>query len=61
MTYAKDAKAGMPAMMCGIPDKICKMGIYARNIKKLTLCDVEVLGADSEAVHTEQVDEVIKG
>ena len=60
VTYAGDAKAGKPAMMNGISDEIRKMGIYAGNIKKLRLCDVNVEGADSEAVQIEHVDEVIR-
>ena len=60
VTYAKEAKAGKPAMMNGVSDEIKKMGIYANNIKKLTLCDVNIQGADSEAIHTENVDKVVR-
>lgn len=60
VTYANEAQSGMPAMMCGIPEKICKMGIYANNIEKLTLKNVDIQGQEGEAIHIEHVDEVVR-
>ena len=47
-------------MMCGIPEEICRMGIYANNIKKLTLKNVNIQGQDGEAIHIENVDEIVR-
>mgnify|MGYP001624306371 FL=1 len=60
VTYAENAASGMPAMMCGIPEEICRMGIYANNIKKLTLKNVNIQGQDGEAIHIENVDEIVR-
>lgn len=60
VNYAQEAKSGKPAMMDGIPDEICKMGIYANNIHKLVLENVIVEGADGEAIHIENVDHVLE-
>ncbi len=60
VNYAQEAKSGKPAMMDGIPDEICKMGIYANNIHKFVLENVTVEGADGEAIHIENVDHVLE-
>ena len=44
VSYAEDAASGQPAMMDGIDQNICKMGIFARNIKTLVLEDIQVAG-----------------
>lgn len=60
VTYAKDAQSGVPAMMCDIPEKICRMGLYANNIKKLVLRNVRIAGQDGEAITAEHVDDLVK-
>ena len=59
VTYAKDAKEGVPAMMDGIRP-VRRMGIFANNIEELILKDVHVEGQDGEDVILEGVDRVIR-
>ncbi len=59
VTYAEDAKEGVPAMMDGI-EPVKRMGVYANNIRTLVLNDVTVEGQSGEAVVTEHVDEVLR-
>lgn len=48
VTYAKDAREDVPAMMDGL-EPCCRMGVFAKNIESLTLRDVTVEGQDGEA------------
>ena len=59
VTYAKDAKSGVAAMMIGC-DESCKAGIHAMNVEKLVLKDVHIDGCEGEAVIAENVDEIEK-
>lgn len=56
VTYAEEARGGKPAMMDGIEDNICRMGIYANNIETLKLHDITVIGQEGEDIIVEQVD-----
>ena len=40
----------------GIDENICKMGIFARNIKILVLEDIQVMGQDGEAILMDGID-----
>lgn len=57
VTYAKDARKDVPAMMDGL-DSCSRMGIFAKNIESLTLRDVTVEGPDGEAYLLEGIDKV---
>lgn len=59
VNYARDAMSGKPAMMDGIGDDICRMGIYAVNVETLVLRNVEIEGQEGEKIHIENVDEVV--
>lgn len=59
ITYAKDAVPGTAAMMQGC-ERTCRKGIFARNIKKLTMKNVVIEGCDGEPLDIEAVDEVIR-
>lgn len=48
VTYAKEAKTDVPAMMDGL-EPCSRMGVFAKNIENLTLRDVTVEGQDGEA------------
>ena len=56
VSYAKEAVSGQPAMLDGIDENICKMGIFARNIKILVLEDIQVMGQDGEAILMDGID-----
>ena len=58
ITYAKEPKEGQPAMMEGCDEHTCLSGIYANNIKKLVLRDVEILGQRGEPVVAENIDQL---
>lgn len=60
VNYAKEAQSGQPAMMDGISEQICKMGIFAKNIKKLVLEDIQVTGQDGEETIFEEIDEILR-
>lgn len=59
VNYARDAQSGQPAMMDGIENQISRMGIFARNIERLVLEDVEIAGQIGEAVDMGGIDEVV--
>ena len=40
----------------GSDENICKMGIFARNIKILVLEDIQVMGQDGEAILMDGID-----
>lgn len=48
VTYAEQAKEGVPAMMDGL-EPCSKMGVFANNMKHLILRDVKIEGQDGEA------------
>lgn len=56
VSYAEDARAGVPAMMDGINEQTCRQGIYANNICELVLHDVRIEGQDGPAVETANID-----
>jgi len=43
-------------MMDGIDQNICKMGIFARNIKTLVLEDIQVVGQEGEVISMDGID-----
>lgn len=53
--YAKNAVAGVPAMMCGV-EPMAKAGIVAANIACLKLKNVSIEGQEGEAVVLDGVD-----
>lgn len=55
VTYAENAQEGVPAMLDGI-DPCVKMGVFANNIKQLTLHDVTIAGQEGEAFILENID-----
>ncbi len=57
VSYAADPKSGVPAMSEGV-DPCSRKGIYARNVSKLTLKDVQISGQEGEAIVTEGVEEL---
>ena len=59
ISYAENPKCDVPAMSEGVA-KSSKRGIFARNVKKLTLDNVKVEGQDGEAYEFIGVDELVK-
>lgn len=59
VTYAEDAKEGVPAMMDGL-EPCRKMGLFARNIGQLVLSDVKIEGQDGEAFILEEINKLVK-
>jgi polygalacturonase len=57
--YADHPKCDVPAMSDGV-EACSKRGIFARNIRKLTLEDVVITGQDGPDIEIESVDEVIR-
>jgi polygalacturonase len=47
LSFADDARPGYPEMMDGI-ETACKQGLYANNIKKLTLKNVQITGYEGK-------------
>lgn len=60
VNYDVEAKSGQPAMMDGIPEEICKMGIFARNVDRLVLEDVEVSGQSGKEIDIDGINSCIK-
>ena len=56
LCYAPNACSGMPASMDGFDPNVCKMGIFAKNVKTLVLEDIRLTGHDGDAIRTENVD-----
>lgn len=54
ISFAKDAKAGMAAMMCGA-DPCKKIGIWAENVQELALHNVEITGYEGERLRLTNV------
>lgn len=59
VNYADNPKCDVPAMSNGVT-ACTRKGIFARNIKKIILDNVEIAGQDGDAVVLESVDEVVK-
>ncbi|MBQ7989961.1 MAG: glycoside hydrolase family 28 protein [Oscillospiraceae bacterium] len=57
ITFADDAKAFVPAMLCGVGE-MCRAGIIAENVHRLILDDVSVKGAQGDVCITRNTDEV---
>jgi polygalacturonase len=60
ISYAEDAKCDVPAMSEGV-EKSSKRGLFARNVAKMTLENVNITGQTGEAYELEGVDEIIRG
>lgn len=58
VSYAENVECDVPAMSEGV-EKSCKRGIFARNVAKLELENVRVIGQTGEAAELVGVDEVI--
>lgn len=52
--FKKDAQSGVPAMMSFL-EPVCKMGIFSRNIDKLILDNVKIIGAEGKVKDIEAV------
>lgn len=59
ISYAEDAKEGVPAMMDGL-GKTRKLGLFAKNVERLCLKNVHITGQDGEAILAEEVDNLIE-
>lgn len=57
--FAADAQPGLPAMMTDI-EPMCRKGIFAANLKKLRLKNVQVEGCDGSMFETTNLGELIK-
>lgn len=57
--YAKDARPGLPAMMCGV-EKMCCKGLFFRNVERLCLKGIDIRGQESEAIDAADVDVIIR-
>ncbi|MCR4708386.1 MAG: glycoside hydrolase family 28 protein [Clostridiales bacterium] len=55
--FAENPVPEYPAMMAGV-DKCTRRGIYVNNVKKLTMNNVKVTGADGDAMEILNVDEM---
>lgn len=60
VSYAENPKCDVPAMSEGV-DACSKKGIFARNVKRVTLEHVNIVGNDGEAIVLDAVDELIRG
>ena len=59
ISYAEEAKAGVPAMMDGL-EKTCKLGFFAKNVEKLTLKNVSISGQSGEELILDGIDTLIR-
>jgi len=59
VSYAKEAKSGVAAMMIGCEES-SRAGILAMNVEKLVLKNVNIEGCEGEAVIAENVDKISK-
>lgn len=55
INYAKNPKEGVPAMLEGV-GACCRKGIYANNVEKFILKNVNIEGQDGEKVELENID-----
>ncbi len=58
VSYAEDAEPFRAAMMDGVED-VKKIGIFAKNMKKLVLKNVNINGQEGEEIIAEGVDELV--
>lgn len=56
VSYAEEPKCDVPAMSVGVP-KSSKRGLFARNVKKLTLENIVIEGQEGETYELEGVDQ----
>lgn len=59
VTFAEEAKCDVPIMSNGV-DACSKKGLYARNVEKLVLKNVEIEGNVGEKIETHDVDEIVR-
>lgn len=59
ISYAENPKFDVPAMSEGVA-KSSKRGLFARNVAKLYMEDVNIQGQDGQAMELEGVDELVK-
>lgn len=59
VTYAKEAKSGVAAMMIGC-DEASRKGIFAMNVEELVLKNVNIEGCEGEPIMAENVDKISK-
>jgi polygalacturonase len=59
VTYADQPKCDVPAMSAGV-EACTKRGIFARNIQKLTLQDVEISGQEGPEEELLCIDEIVR-
>lgn len=57
ISFAPDAQPGCPAMMDGI-EPVKKLGLFARNVRKLRLSNVEITGYEGKKIDAEQIGEL---
>lgn len=55
ISFDKEAKSGVPAMLCGI-EEMSKKGVIAENVSRLVLENVSIEGAEGEDVTCNSVD-----
>lgn len=59
VSYAENAMSGEPAMLDGVKC-VSRMGIFAGNIEKLILNDVEIEGQEGEKIITEHIEHLVE-
>lgn len=59
ISFAADAKCDVPIMSNGV-DACSKKGLYARNVKRLVLENVQIEGSLGEEMELHEVDEVVQ-
>ena len=59
VSYAKNAMSGEPAMLDGVKC-VSRMGIFAGNIERLILEDVEIEGQEGEKIITEHIEHLVE-
>lgn len=57
--YAAFARAGLSAMMCGIPE-MRRTGLFFRNVERLSLSGIDIRGQETEAVDAVNVDIIVR-
>ncbi|MVB10523.1 Glycosyl hydrolases family 28 [Caprobacter fermentans] len=57
ISFAADARAGYPAMMDGL-EPVAKLGLFARNVKKLSLAGVTIEGFEGEKTDFADIEEL---
>lgn len=59
VSFEEDARPGSPAMMDGV-GKVKKLGLYANNVKRLSLKEVAFSGCEGEKIVTKNVREFLR-